>query len=145
MAILIKSFTTETSEDLAKLVINYVFSKHGIPRSIVSDWGTLFVSTFWTVFCKALKNRLDLSMAFHPQSNGWAEIVNKLLEQYLRMYVNYQQDDWSRWFPLAKFVFNNATHSLKKHSPFFTVNGWNLEFLDVHIDFKSQALNYLDN
>ena len=145
MAIFIKSFTTATSEDLAKLVIKYVFSKHRIPRSRVSDWGSLFVFIFWAAFCKALKVRHDLSTAFHPQSDGQTEIVNQFLEQYLRMYVNYQQEDWSCWLPLAEFAYNNSTHSSTKHSPFFTFYGQNPEFVDVHIDFDSKALNYLKN
>jgi len=38
-------------------------------------------------------------------------MVNKLLEQYLRVYINYQQDDWVNLLPLAEFVYNNTSHS----------------------------------
>ncbi|MBW0532319.1 hypothetical protein O181_072034, partial [Austropuccinia psidii MF-1] len=56
---------------------------------------------------------------------GQTERVNQILEQYLRIYVSYHQDDWHTWLPLAKFAYNNAEHSLTKQSPFFTIYGRN--------------------
>ncbi|MBW0559741.1 hypothetical protein O181_099456 [Austropuccinia psidii MF-1] len=122
MAIFLPTYGKITALDLAQIFINHVFSKHGLPVSIVSDRGSLFVSSFWTQLCQQLRISRDLSTAFHPETDGQKERLNKILEQYLQMYVSYHQDDWHTWLPLAKFAYNNAEHSSTKQSlfpPFF--------------------------
>ncbi|MBW0561442.1 hypothetical protein O181_101157, partial [Austropuccinia psidii MF-1] len=108
MAVFIPTMSSITSLDLAHLFIKNIFSKHGLPLSIVSDRGSLFVSSFWTNLCQQLKISRDLSTAYHPETDGQTERVNQILEQYLRMYVSYHQDDWNTWLPLAEFAYNNS-------------------------------------
>ncbi|MBW0563432.1 hypothetical protein O181_103147 [Austropuccinia psidii MF-1] len=122
-----------TSLDLAHLFIKNIFSKNGLPSSIVSDRGPLFVSSFWTNLCQQLKISRDLSTVYHPDTDGQTERVNQILEQYLGMYVSYQQDDWNTWLPLAEFAYNNSDHPTTKQSPFFTVYGRDPHFDQVHI------------
>ena len=143
MGIFIKTQTTATAEDLANLFVEFVFSKHGLPSNIVSDRGSLFISSFWTNLCKKLNIVRNLSTAYHPESDGQTERVNQILEQYLRMYVNYQQDDWAQWLPLAEFAYNNSTHSATKHSPFFTLYGRHPQFDSVHVDDSHPSSHYL--
>ncbi|MBW0573645.1 hypothetical protein O181_113360, partial [Austropuccinia psidii MF-1] len=128
MAVFIPTMSSITSLDLAHLFIKNIFSKHGLPSSIVSDRGPLFVSSFWTNLCQQLKISRDLSTAYHPETDGQTERVNQILEQYLRMYVSYHQDDWNTWLPLAEFAYNNSDHSSTKQSPFFTVYGRDPQF-----------------
>jgi len=111
MSLFIRTKTTCTSSDLADLFVEHVFLKHCLPDNIVSDRGSLFVSSFWTSLCQHLKIRRNLSTAYHPESDGQTERVNQILKQYLRMFVSYQQDDWSKWLPMAEFAYNNTTHS----------------------------------
>ena len=59
-----------------------------------------------------------LSMAYHPQTDGQTERTNQELEQYLRMYVNHRQNNWSEWLATAEFAFNNKVHTVTKMSPF---------------------------
>ncbi|MBW0508429.1 hypothetical protein O181_048144 [Austropuccinia psidii MF-1] len=101
MAVFIPTMSSITSLDLAHLFINHIFSKHGLPSNIVSDRGSLFVSSFWTNLCHQLKISRDLSTAYHPETDGQAERVNQILEKYLWMYVIYHQDVWNTWLPLA--------------------------------------------
>ncbi|MBW0522914.1 hypothetical protein O181_062629 [Austropuccinia psidii MF-1] len=122
-----------TSLDFADLFINNISSKHGLPSSIVSDNGTIFLSSFWTNRCQKLKISRDLSTAYHPEADGQTERVNQILEQYIQMYVCYNQDDWNNWLPLAEFAYNNSDHSSTKQSPFFTVYGRDPQFDSVHI------------
>ncbi|MBW0574659.1 hypothetical protein O181_114374 [Austropuccinia psidii MF-1] len=122
-----------TSLDLAHLFIKNIISKHGLPSSIVSDRGPLFVSSFWTNFCQQLKISRDLSTAYHPETDGHTERVNQILEQYLWMYVSYHQHYWNTWLPLAEFSYNNSDHSSTKQSPFLTVYGRDPHFDSVHI------------
>ena len=65
-----------------------------------------------------------MSTAYHPETNGKMEHVNKILEQYLWVYINYQQDDWVNLLPLAEFAYNNTSHSETMVTPFFENKGF---------------------
>jgi hypothetical protein len=123
-AIFIPCHTTDNAEAMANLFIRFVFSKHGLPIDIVSDRGTLFVSKFWQALCQALDIRTNLSSAYHPETDGQTERVNQVLEQYLRTFVCYDQDDWEEYLPLAEFTYNNTPHSATNVSPFFANKGY---------------------
>ncbi|MBW0495237.1 hypothetical protein O181_034952 [Austropuccinia psidii MF-1] len=133
MAIFIPTYGTITALELAKIFISHVFSKHGLPVSIFSDIGSLFVSSFWTNLCQKLKISRDISTSFHPETDGQTEGVNQILEQYFWMYVSYHQDDWHTWHPLAEFAYNNSEHSSTKQSPFFNIYGRSTIFDSIHI------------
>jgi IS30 family transposase len=82
-AIFIPCYTSDKAIDLAKHYVKHVFSKHGVPFSITSDRGKLFVSEVWTQVCKMLDIKSALSTAYHPETDGQTERVNQILEQYL--------------------------------------------------------------
>src|SRR5882672_9092708 len=63
-------------------------------------------------------------MAYHPETDRQAERVNQILEQYLRIYINYQQDNWVDFLPLAEFTYNNTSHSATMVTPFFANKGF---------------------
>ena len=113
-----------TAPHLASLFLQNIYRLHGLPKDIVSDRGTLFTSKFWKSFLKLLSIQPNYSTAFHPQSDGQTEIVNAVLEQYLRMYCNYQQTDWEFHLPLAEVAYNNSIHSSTKSSPWFANKGF---------------------
>jgi hypothetical protein len=92
---LIPCRTIIDSKDLADLFLNHIFCLHGLPLSIVSDRGPQFASSFWNQLCTRLGIERKLSTAFHPQTDGQTERMNAIMEQYLRCYVNYLQDDWA--------------------------------------------------
>ena len=124
MALFIPTHKSADTEELVRLFIDRVFSKHGAPRDIVSDRGRHFVSRFWNEVCTALRIKSNLSTAYHPETDGQTERVNQILEQYLRMYTNYQQDDWDTLLPLAEFTYNNTTHEATGTTPFFANKGY---------------------
>ena len=66
-----------------------------------------------------------LTMAYHPQANGQTERTNQTIEHYLQHYVNYQQDDWKTYLPIAQFAYNNALHTSTGETPFFANFGYN--------------------
>ncbi|MBW0524406.1 hypothetical protein O181_064121 [Austropuccinia psidii MF-1] len=133
MAIFITAYSIITLLDLAQIFISHVFSKNGIPVSILSDRGALFVSSCWTQLCQQLKIAKDLSTAFHPETDEQTERINQSLQHYLLMYVSSHQDDWHICLPLAKFSYNNAKHSSEKQSHFFKIYGRNPSFYSIHI------------
>jgi hypothetical protein len=105
------------------LLIDKVIAKHGVPLSLVSDRGTVFTAHFWSSVCHHAKIKRRLSTAFHPQTDGQTERQNQTLEQYLRSYVNYRQDDWAHWLPVAEFAYNNSVHSATGFSPYYALTG----------------------
>jgi len=120
---------TMKPEDLVDHFIQQVVRHHGLPTSIISDRGSLFTSDFWKHVTKALGISRNLSTAFHPQIDGQTERVNAVLEQYLRAYCNYQQDDWEKLLPIAEFCYNNMQAGSTKVTPFFANYGYQPRFL----------------
>jgi hypothetical protein len=99
---------TITAEQFASLFMETVYSRHGMPEEIISDRDKLFTSKFWKSFTELLGTKHKLSTSFHPQTDGQTERTNQTMEQYLRGYVNYTQDNWTTLLPLAEFVFNTT-------------------------------------
>ncbi len=96
-----------TALDTARVFYRAIWKHHGLSDSIVSDRETQFVSHFWDELCTRLKIQARLSTAFHSETNNQIENVNGVLEQYLRAFVFFMQDDWTAWLPSAEFVTNN--------------------------------------
>jgi hypothetical protein len=96
----------------------------GISQSVVSDRGPQFTSKFWAAFYHHLRINRRLSTAYHLQTDGRTEHKNQTLEQYLRDYVNYLQDDWVYWLPLAEFAYNNSAHASTGVTPFYAEKGF---------------------
>ncbi|KAJ1576523.1 hypothetical protein NDA12_006725 [Ustilago hordei] len=94
---------------------------------MVSDRGRQFISGAWKAFANQLGMKHLLSTAYHPQMDGQMERVNQVVEQYLRMYCNYEQNDWTGLLDTAVFVYNNTIHNSIGVSPFFACYGWNLK------------------
>jgi len=119
---------------LADTFFEQIVCRYGAPLSVVSDRGTVFTAQFWSAVCYHAKIQRKLSTAFHPQTDGQTERQNQTLEQYLRSYVAYQQDDWAEWLPLAEFAYNNSHHNAIGCSPFYAHMGRNprmeFEFAD---------------
>jgi len=123
-AIFIPTHDTITSPELTKLFLLHVFSKHGVPAHVTSDCGTECVSHFFRSLGKALDMRLHFTSSYHPEGNGQTEQSNQTLEQYLRIYCNYQQDNWADLLPLVEFAYNNAPSATTGVSPFFANKGY---------------------
>ena len=111
----------------ATLFLKEIIRLHGIPREIITDWGSLFTSDLWTKITEKLGIERRLSTAFHPQKDGETEQTNGILEQYLRAYVNYQKDNWNELLPMAEFAYNNSYQETIKTRPFYANYGVNPE------------------
>ena len=119
---------TITAEQFGNLFIPTVFCSFGVRSSIVSNQGSIFMSIFWSAFCHYLCFKRRLSTAFHLQTNSQTERQNQTLKQYLRAYVNYQQDNWARLLPMAEYAYNNAVNSSISLTPFKALIGYNSNF-----------------
>jgi len=107
------------SVEVAEAFITHVFAKHRIPLHISSDCGSEFTSHFFHSLGSLLCMNLHFTLGHHPLANGQVEHLNSMLEQYLCIYCNYEQDSWSKLLPLAEFAYNNTPHSSTGISPFF--------------------------
>jgi len=143
-AIFIPTHDTITSLELAKLFLLHVFSKHGVPAHITSDRSTEFVSHFFQSLGKALNMCLHFTSSYHPEGNGQTEQSNQTLEQYLRIYCNYQQDNWADLLPLAEFAYNNAPSATTRVSLFFANKGYhpNISVYPEHDMTSARACDY---
>ena len=83
-----------TAQGVAKISWDQVFKDMGIPQKVISDRGPQFVSKFMKELCSRLGIERNPSTAYHSQTDGQTEWVNQELEQYLRLYCNYRQNDW---------------------------------------------------
>ena len=131
-AIFIPTHNTINAPELSKLFVAHVFSKHGVPSHVTSDRGSEFVSRFFKSLGTALDMNLHFTSGYHPEADGQTERTNQTLEQYLRIFCNYQQSNWAELLPLAEFAFNNAPSATTGISPFFANKGYHPK-LQVHI------------
>jgi transposase InsO family protein len=146
-AIFILTTINCTSEDLALLFILHVFSKHGVPKHVTSDRGSEFVSRFFRSLGKALNMELHFTSGYHPKGDRQTERTNQTLEQYLRIFCNYQQDNWDILLPLVEFAYNNALSTTTRTSLFFANNCYhpNITVHPEHDLASSRAKDFIVN
>ena len=113
-----------SAKDCADAFLKNVWKLHGLPDEIVSDRDTKWTSEFWKNLCEIMRIKGNLSTAFHPQSDGQTERLNQTLEQYLRTFINYDQDDWNQLLPLAEYAYNNSVMAPTKRSLFSANYGY---------------------
>ncbi|GJX29960.1 putative reverse transcriptase domain-containing protein [Tanacetum coccineum] len=111
------------TEKLARLYINEIVARHGVPVSIISDRDSYFTSRFWQSLQKALGTRLDLSTTYHPETDGQSERTIQTLEDMLRACAIDFGGNWDTHLPLVEFSYNNSYHSSVKCAPFEALYG----------------------
>lgn len=127
-----------TAVSVAQLFLDQFYRLHGLPKSIISDRDPIFLSQFWRELFKLQGVKLNYSTAYHPQSDGQAEVVNRCLEQYLRCMTGERPKEWVKWLPLAEWWYNSSYHSSIRISPFEAVYG---KAPPVHLPYKTTTSN----
>ena len=122
--IFISVYDTIMSIDLAHLFVLYMFSKHSVPFHVTFNRDLEFVSNFFQSLDTALNMWLHFTSDYHSEGNGQTKCTNQTLEQYLYVYCNYQQDNWSKLLLLIEFAYNNALSATTGVFPFFTNKGY---------------------
>jgi len=112
-----------TTASVAKTFVANVVRLHGIPTSIVSDRDKVFISSFWQTLFQLQGTQLCMSSSYHPQTDGHTEVINRVLEQYLRCFASLQPKTWMVWIPWAEFSYNTLTYLSTKITPFEVVYG----------------------
>lgn len=112
-----------SAQEVAKLFVKEVYRLHGLPRSIVSDRDSVFTNYLWQNLFIIVGTKLNMSSAYHPQSKGQTERLNRCPETYLRAMLFENPKHWARWLPLAEWWFNTNFHNSLKVSPFEALYG----------------------
>ncbi|GJZ14838.1 putative reverse transcriptase domain-containing protein [Tanacetum coccineum] len=110
-------------ETLTRLYIKEIISRHGVPISIISDHDSHFTSRFWQSMQSALDTQSDMSMTYHPETDGQSERTIQTLKDMLRACVIDFGKGWERHLPLVEFSYNNSYHASIKATPFEALYG----------------------
>jgi len=102
---------------------------------VVSDRGSQFAVEITKELNKMLEIKTKLSIFFYLQTDRQTEQMNQELEQYIRFFIDYRQNDWLEWLVLAEFAFNNKVHLATKVSPFITNYGRELR---MRVDIRKK-------
>ncbi|GKB08409.1 putative reverse transcriptase domain-containing protein, partial [Tanacetum coccineum] len=114
---------TDPMDKLARMYLKEVVTNHGIPISIICDRDPRFASNFWRSLQKALGTSLDISTAYHLQTDGQSERTIQTLEDMLRACIIDFGNGWVKHLPLVEFSYNNSYHASIKAAPFEALYG----------------------
>jgi hypothetical protein len=110
MAHFIPCQKTSDATHIVNLFFKEVIRLHGLPRSIFLDKDTKFIGNLWRNLWKKLGTNLLFSLAYHPQMDGQAEVVNKSIGDLLRSLVTEHHRNWDNILPHTEFAYNNSVN-----------------------------------
>lgn len=110
--------TAHTAHSVACLFMDIVGKIHGMPRSLVSDRDPLFVSRFWQELFRLSGTQLRMSSAYHPQSDGQTEVLNRVIEQCLRSFVHRRPSSWGKFLLWVEWSHNTSWNAATGSTPY---------------------------
>ncbi|GJR49440.1 putative reverse transcriptase domain-containing protein [Tanacetum coccineum] len=117
---------TDPMDKLARIYLREVVTRHGVPVSIIFYRDLRFASNFWRSLQNALGTNLDMSTAYHPQTDGQSERTIQTLEDMLHACMIDFRKGWVNYLPLVEFSYNNSYHASIKAAPFEALYGRHL-------------------
>ena len=123
-----------TASQVAQKFLDNIYKLHGLPENIVSDRDKVFTSLFWKELFKLLHVKLLMSTAYHPQTDGQTEVVNRSLECYLRCMCGENPKEWCKWLSLAEWWYNTNYHTTLTTTPYEVLYG---QTPPIHIPYVS--------
>jgi hypothetical protein len=123
-AIFIPCNETIDADGVADLYLKNIFVRYGLPSKVICDRDPHFISRFMQTLCKRMGIKVNASTAYHPRTDGQSERSNQWLEQWLRPWTNFAQDNWHKYLPFAEFAHNSWHNETTKQSPFQVLMGY---------------------
>jgi hypothetical protein len=123
---LVISIPTRTDMDTAetaKKFFNHWYRWFGLSKKIISDMDVSFISIFWNEIFKLTQTMLAMSTIQNPQKDGETEKANRTLEEMIRHYISYQQNNWDDLLPTLEHAYNNSVHTTTGLAPFMMTFG----------------------
>jgi hypothetical protein len=123
---LVMFIPTQTDMDTVETVnmfFNHWYRWFGLPKKIISDRDGSFIGRFWKELFRLTQTRLAMSTRHHPQTDGQTEKANITVEEMLRHYINYQQNNLDDLLPALEHVYNCSVHATTGLAPFMMTFG----------------------
>nr|GEY78421.1 putative reverse transcriptase domain-containing protein [Tanacetum cinerariifolium] len=133
---------TGPMDKLARIYLKEVVTRHGIPVSIISDRDLRFASNLWRSLKNALGTRLDMSTAYHPETDNQSERTIQTLEDMLRACAIDFGKGWVNHLPLVEFSCNNSYHASIKAAPFEALYGRKCRSPKCYADLKRKPMEF---
>jgi hypothetical protein len=112
-----------TAPTIARVYFDTVFRHKGLSKVIISDRDPRFTSHFWRTLFRLMGTKLSFSTAFHPQTDGQTERINRVVEEVMRPYISARHTDWDTLLTPVEFAINNSVQASTGHTPFFLNSG----------------------
>nr|GEW79537.1 putative reverse transcriptase domain-containing protein [Tanacetum cinerariifolium] len=136
---------TDSMKRLTRLYLKEVVSRHRVPVSIITDRNGGFTSHVWLSLQKALCTCLDISMAYHSQTNGQSERTIQISKDMLRVCVIDVGNAWDKHLPLVEFSYNNNYHTSIKVALFKALYGQKIAKIKSRIQsVRDRQKSYAD-
>nr|GEV52574.1 retrotransposable element Tf2 [Tanacetum cinerariifolium] len=119
---------------ITQIFLDNIYKLYGFPKSIVSTRDKVFIGLLWKELFKLLQVKLLMSTAYHPQTDGQTEVVNRSLECYLRCMCGEKPKEWSKWLSLAEWWYNTNYHTTLNTTPYEVLYG---QKPPIHIPYVS--------
>lgn len=119
----ITALPDQKAETVARAFVETVVLRHGVPRQLLTDQGSNFVSRLMKDVYDLLGIDKRQTTPYHPACNGAVERLNQTASKLLSHYISRDQRDWDLWIPFALFAYNTAVHESSGDSPFYLLHG----------------------
>lgn len=140
-----KALSRGTAAEVAKFFIENIVLRHGAPSRIITDRGTSFTAQLMQETLELSRTTHRKTTAYHPQTNGLTERLNKTLADMISMYVDVQQKTWDEILPYVTFAYNTASQETTRFTPFRLVYGREVQtMLDAMMPFEEDHLTTPD-
>lgn len=116
-----------TAYTVAESFVTTIICRHGIPETLVTDQGTVFMSNMFQQVCKILKINHITTSAYRPQSNGQIERYHRSLAQYIKAFIETDYDNWDKLIPFGLMVYNTTRQTSTNYTPHELVYGFNID------------------
>lgn len=118
-----RALPTSCATNVADFLFRDIILLHGAPRQVLTDRGRSFLSQVIADILRSCCTHHKITTAYHPQSNGLTERLNRMITDMLSMYVSTDHCDWDVALPYITFAYNSSRHDTAAYSLFYLLFG----------------------